>query len=674
MTWKTRLLRIFGALLVLILFVGYFTFSTFLFDPFESGIGVDVSGLVDRKVDFFIARAHLSDTFEDFPHLAVEDEVVAHTAWESFSGSPEQEELLAALDYERLIGEVEQALSDLPMGLEPLDVFGGGDLALAGYLQGARLEDAQWALYGNLSTAGKLAIELLDYPGLLGLPEQGIEVTSADRHVTLTGPEFDQPIHLTRVRDVGILSNTPALLEAAHDFEARQFEDSFLLGATYHDKIQLTPRGADRDEMEVFLNTRKLLATMQVSGDWPDKNSQDFLPALGAKFFQLGFVNQVAGVLGLDEGATLDLHGEISTELLNPLQNRTYRRRAVSSDELLNEYAVYAPADASLFVYMKCDIGDLFEQFFASIEPAARELVEDVIPQTGKYRTLQQMIDDLDSALKDRCVLVMRPNTYEGDPNAAPHNDVPVPAIALVAWPKDKAGSSEKLDDIIQAIGGLGAQIGMAGKEPGQSGFYSYKVGGHKIHELWFPALDGTGHVSTLVYDKLCILSNHFEMPNHIFKTWTQGGDRGFPRLSERSDFSALVKSTQKGANFAVWFNPQTAATFFRDRARLEAMDSIEIDWSFQRNLHEDRILREAYGGRKRTELAPAEIPDFDGKVDAALEEVQRNITDAQLPVLMAEYERKIVYSEAMQGALLMLALKPEQFDLALRVMAPLGR
>lgn len=674
MTWKSRLLRILGVLLLLFLFVGYFTFSTFFFDPFESGIGVDVSGLVDRKVDFFVARANLSEVFDEFPHLAVEGSVRAQPAWEAFSGSPEQQQLVTALDYERLVAEIERRAADLPMGLEVLDVFGGGDLAIAGYFRGSRIEDAQWAVYGNLSTAGKLAIEALHYPGLLGLAEQGIEVVSTDAYLTLSGTQIAKPLHLTRVRDIGIVSNTPSMLEAAHAFEAKNFEDSFLLGATYHDRIQLAPHNAGGDELEVFVNTSKLLETLKVSGKWPDGSSQDFLPAFVARFFQLGFVNQVAGVLGIDEGVTLDLHGEISTELLDQLQNRTYRRRAISEEDLLDGFAKFAPADTSLLAYMKCDVGDLLEQFFASIEPAARELVEDVVPQTGRYRSLQQMIRELDDVLMDRCLLVIRPNDYPEEDGQAPHNQVPVPAMSLVTWIKDGGGGDEKIDAMVKAIGGLAARIGMAGAEAGSSGFYSYTVEGLQIYELWFPALDGTGHVCTMVTKNLCILSNHFKMPNHLHKTWTQGGDLGYPRLSERPDFSALVKSTQKGANLALWFNPRSAAPFLRERAERSAADSIVIDWTFQRQLHEDKVLRDTFGGRKARELSEIEKTEFDRLVDAALEEVQRNVTEQQLPLLMAQYERLITYTEASTGMLLTLALNPDQFDLALRVMAPLQR
>jgi hypothetical protein len=669
MTRKLRILRILGALLALFLFVGYFAFSTFLFPPFESKLGVDVAGLVDRKVDFFIARANLVDVFDGFPRLAIEDDVVEREAWAAFSGSPEQRDLLETLGYEELITEIETNLDQLPMGIEPLDLFGGADLAIAGYLEGSRLEDARWTIYGNLSFAGKLAIEALRYPGVLGLAEQGIVVTPEDDYVSLNGPGFTRPLYLTRVKDIAVISNTSEPLTRAIELEGKQFEGSFLAGATYHDRIQVIDRSVDRDELEVFVNTNSLLKTMNWSGRWPDISSQDLLSGFAARFFQLNTVNQAAGVLGIDEGLTLDLHGRLSSELLTPLQTITYRRRAIGGNELLDDYAHYVPMDTSLFVYIECDAGDLIEQFFAAMEPAARELVEDVIPQTGRYRSLAQLIDELDVALKDKCMLIMRPNDYPYNPEKdPPHNAIPVPAMALVAWPK--SGGKEKLDEIVSAIGGLGGRIGMMGKDGG-SGFYEYEVGGHKGHEMWFPNLDGTGHIGTLVHKDLCIMSNTSQMMNHIHKTWTQGGSGGFPRLSERRDFRYQVNSTTKGANLAVWYNPRTAAPLLRERARLFAKDTIEIDWGFERARNEDLVLRQSFGGRKAQELTPAEKTDFDIQVEAKLNEVQQNITRDQLPAIMAEAERQIVYSEAIQGALLMLSVSPQQFDLALRVMTP---
>lgn len=668
MSRKSRLIRILLALLGLFAFVAYFAFSTFLFSPFESRLGVDVAGLVPRSADFFIARAQMNEVFSDFPTFAVQNDLEENTGWQAFMRSPEQAELAELINWDELMLEIRKSTSELPLGIAPLDVFGGEDLAVAGNFQGSRIEDSEWAVYGTLSNAGKLAIEMLAYPGVLNLEAQGIQVTELDDYVTLNGPAFSAPMHIGRVLDVGIISNSAALVTAAIDLEARQFNDSFLGSSTYNDRIAVIDRSARMDEVEVFVNARQLMETMQISGAWPDAKSEDLAPALLGKFFQLSTINQVAGVLGIDDGLQLDLHGTLSTELMTPLQTRTYRRRAASGDELLDEAAVFAPADSSLFVYIKCDMSDLLGQLLASMEPEARGLIEDTFQKTGKYTSLQQVVDELDSALLDRCVIVVRPNDYAPDPDGPPHDTQPVPAVAVITWLAD--GGAKKIVALRDLVGGMGARIGLAGKEPGHSGYYRNEVGGHEIREFWSPHIPGTGIVATGNTGELCIVTNSFKMVDHLYKTWTQGAP-SHPRLSERSDFGALARSSQFGANLAVWLNPASAVITLEKQARQRAEDSIQIDWAFERQQMEQRVLREDFGERTAAELGDMEKTDFEAKVDENLNVMEDTIKNQQIPVLMEQYQREFTYLKSVRGALMMLALDPKAFELSVRVIAP---
>ncbi|MCB9915275.1 MAG: hypothetical protein H6828_09010 [Planctomycetes bacterium] len=671
MSRKSRLLRILLILLGLVLFVGYFAFSTFLFNPFEGRLGVDVSGLVPRSADFFVARARLNDVFSDFPTFAVEEELAKQPAWQAFDGSPEQQELAELVHWDELMSEVRRAVADLPAGLDPLSVFGGDDLAIAGNFRGSRLADAEWAVYGTLSNTGKLAIEMLNYPGVLGLEEQGVTVTVLDDFVTLNGPALSQPLHVGRVRDVAVISNSSQLVAQAIELEARQFKDSFLAGSTYNDRIAVIDRNDRLDELEVFVNGRQLMETLKVSGAYPDAKSPDVLPALVGKFFQLATLNQVAGVLGIDEGLQLDLHGTFSTELMTPLQERVYRRRAASGEELVDEMAIFAPSDSALFVYVKCDMSDLFTQVLNSIEPAARGLIEDELQKTGKYTSLAQVVEELDSALLDRCVLVVRDNDYPPDPDGPPHDAQPVPAVGLVFWVAE--GGNEKIVKLRDAIGGRGPAIGLVGRKPGESGYYSNFVGGHEIREFWTPAIPGTGVIATGITGEVCLVTNSFRMIDHLYKTWTQGAP-SFPRLSERPDFGALARSSKYGANLAVWVDPGAAVRTLEKQARQRAEDSIEIDWALERAQTEAKVLRDQYGGRSKDALGEVERTDFESDVDAKLSEIETNIKSQQIPALMAQYEREFTYMKAVRGALLMLALDPKFFDLSMRLVAPLEK
>ena len=672
MSRKIQIIRILVVVLTIVTFVGYFAFSTLLFPPFESGLGVDVSGLVPRRVDFFFARADLRDSFEKFPRLKLADSIEGNEAWQAWVGSPEYETFAATYGFGELRAEMRAQLDQLPPGFEPMELFGGSDLAVAGEFKGNAIGDSDWAVYGTLSGMGKLGIALLAFPSTIGLEGQGIAVEPDEGFVTLSGGQLPSPLSIARIRDVGVISNSKDLVRAAIELEERQFKDSFLAGATYHDKIQLANRDGAGDEVEIYLNSRAMLETLKVSGVWPDPSSQDFFPSFFSRYFQLGLINRVVGILGLDGGLSTDLSISLSSELMTPLQTRASRLRAVSGDDLVNRYAVFAPEDTALFVYFKCDIGDLLTSVVGSMEPATRNLIEERFQATGKYRNLLQLIDELDGALLDHLVVIVRENDFAQEENGPPHNDEPVPAVAIVTWLTGEGRT--KIDELRHTIGSMGPSIGLQGAEPGQAGFYSNNVGGHEFNEYWSQHIDGTGVITAGTTSEVFIVANTVQMFNHVHKTWTQGAPT-HPRLSERTDFRVLANSASQGANLAVWFNPNALSGTLNRMVDRWAMDGIDIDWAFERARVEDKILREQYPGKQKATLSPLETADFERAVDQRVDEIDMEIRRTQVPMAREAYARKLKYIGSIRAGLMMISLndKPASADLSLRLLTPLG-
>jgi len=670
MSRKSRLLRISLAVLLLLVFIGYFTFQTVFFSPFESGLGVDVSGLVPRDVDVFVARANLSDEFDGFPRLRIAGDLEENATFQTWANSPEGQALVADLGYDELMATIRKELAQLPGGVDPVDLFGGDDLAVAANLKGRSFAESDWAAYGTLSSTGKLGIELLSFPSWIGLEEQGILVDEGDGFVTLSGGTLPRPISIARILDVGIVSSSAELVQEALALEAKSFQDSMLASGTYADKIQRAERSPEMDEVEVFVNARALSEMYQLSGAWPDPNSQDFLPSFTSKFFQMGIINRIVGVLGLDDGLNLDLNAQLSSELMTALQTRVYRQRAISAEELVNRYSVFAPEDTSLFVYMKCDIGDFLTAVFDSIEPATRGLIEERFQAQGKYRNLAALIEEIDSALLDHFVFILRDNDYPEEEAAKQyHNGRPVPAFAVICWLSD--GGKKKIDELRSDVGRMGSQIGLQGLEPGQSGFYGNSIGGHDFNEYWSPNIDGTGVITAGTTSEHLIITNTVQGFNHVHKTWTQGAPQ-FPRLSERSDFMALTRSASHGANLAVWIDPSSTRKIFAKQTRQWAEDSLEVDWAFERQRVEDKLLREEYDGKAKAALNDLELGDFEKTVDDRIDEIDRDVRRTQLPLALEKYERQLEYFSAVRAALLMISADPKELDVTVRVVAPL--
>ncbi len=669
MSLKSRLLRITLITLLVVLFAGYFAFSTLFFSPTESDLEVDVAALAPRDVDFFAARADLAEAFDGFPRLALQDRLDGNPGWKAWIASPEYAELDRDLGIERSLQALRELSAQMPLGSDPLSVAGGRDLAVAGYFRGRGLENADWAVYARANWMGKLAVSALFRPTWFGLAERGLTVTIQDNVAAIESRDLPRKLFVTRVQDVVIAATTMELAKAAHDLKARAFTDSMFQSAFYFDHVQRAPqRTKERDELEVVVDVRKLCEAIELPAPWPDTRAQDFLPAFLGRLFQAGAVKNLGGVVEVESGIVADLHGELNSEQTTAAMQRIYRSRGFSRDDLLSQAAAMAPSDTGLFVYFHAGIGDLLKLARDAAEPALRANIEDTFRNTGQYPTLDALIAHLDGALKDRAALIVRPNDYPIDPQGPPHDDTPVPAWAVVLWPKNV----EAIVSLRETIGTKGSMFGLQGRQPGEPGFFKNTESGFEIREYWSPLIPGTGMIATCNANELTIVTNSFRMLGHILKTSTQGGER-YPRLSDDPTFQALVRSSIPGGNLFAWANPRSIAPILRASARRRAEESIVIDWRSERQRLEDQALREKFPGVRRP-LSAENQAALDAVVDPQVESLSRRIKAEQVPAIMAREERWITYAEQVSAAMMIVALNPKSIDLSLRVLAPLEK
>jgi hypothetical protein len=666
---RSRLLRIVLIVLVVLVFVGWFAYSTAFYSPLEGGLDADVSALIPRDVDFYFSRAHLGDAFSEFPRLKVQDRLDKKEAWQAWLHSPEYSELDKQLHIEETIAQIKEEVKRIPFGTPPQKLFGGEDLAVAGYFKGADLARADWAVYGRADWLGKLGASLLLHPSWIGLEKQGIKAVVHDKVVSLTGGTLPRELFVTRIKDVVIVATKIELAQGAHDLVARSYADSFFQSAAYADHIQNTSRNKERDELEVYVNTRKLLENLAIKGTVPDTHSQDFTPAFLGRLFQLPSMKNIIGVVGADEGINADLHGEFASELLTPEQQKFYYTRGFDRKELLEDVASMAPADTSCFLYVRGNLGDLMRMALASAEPALRQNLEDAFRNAGMYTNIEALVNELDGALKDRAALIVRPNDYPPDPTGPPHNDAPVPAIAIVLWPKNV----EVITNFRQKIGEHSSIFGLQGKTPQDAGFFKNSEAGFETREYWSPLIDGTGVIATVNANELTIITNSLGMLGHLMKTLLVGGNK-YPRLSEVGAFRAFVQDSLPQGKVFTWINPNALAPILRKRLRQDAEDSVarQVDWKTQRPLIEAQVLRESFPGQKAGALTPEVQEQFDRAVNQKISAMEQRMKDEQVPKLMAQKERWIHYAEQCTGGIGILALNSKTFDLSVRSRIPL--
>lgn len=663
----SRLLKIAGLLLLVLAFIGYFTFSTLLFSPFEGGLANHVAGIIPRQVDFYLSKAALERDFTAFPRLAIEADLEREDAWRSFRASPEYVELEQALGLGAGLAQLEELAGQMPLGMDPLKVFGGRQVALAGHFRGPDLAQADWALYGTVNWVGKLGLELLRYPGLLRLEQQGLVATPEEGFVSLRGPQLARPLYLARIRDVGVVSTSPDLVREALRLAAAQFADSLFAKAEYNDHVRHAKRGPARDELEIFLDARAYLANLGTPGGWLDPKSTEAGPSLLGRFIQIGSMNELVGVLGTGRTVSVDLRSPLSSEVTTPFQRKLYRKRGSDTAEIENLIARMAPADTGFLLYVRGDVGDLARQVVEVLDPHTRGLLEDAFRATREYQNLEQVLATVDGMFRDRLLILVRENDYPPDDSAPPSDDTPVPAVALIAWTHDEA----RVVRFREVIGENGRNFGLQGVQPGELGFYRTYEAGYENREYTSPLIPGTGHILTVNFKDpdVTVVTNTKPMLGHIRRTMTLGGAQ-HPRLSEREIFQVLLRSARPEGNVLVWFDPKRLGKWLRARAEHEARQSIYqlVDWSVERAKAEEQVLAERFPGHRRGQVPPDVREQVDLLVQPMLDEVRERVARERVPELISQSRRRIAWFEAIEAALVLVAFEPNALDLSARV------
>ena len=514
---KRRILRILLIALVVVVFAGYFAFTTFFFSPFEGSYELDVSTLVPREVDFFAAKGDLERDFDPFPELAVTDEVLATEWGRTFFESDDWLSSDWRKDLVRLRQEIDRSLTMLPEQVDPLGVLGGKDAAIAGFFAGAQPQDSDWAIYARTNWMGKLGVSALAHPGWFGLEEQGLTVRENEKSFTLINPDFPQALHVTRVLDVLVVGNRQELVERVHGLAQVQGADSMGSSARYRDNVDIADE-RDGSELELFCDMRAFAERYELPRV-PDPSSESLAGRLTARLFQLASLRELIGVAGFGGGPRIRLYGEFSGELITAEQKRVYSRKAIEREEF-QEAARYAPEDAYFFMHASLPVTDVLQMLREAMESFDRDILDDTARSVWGYADAVPLLNDFGAAVGDDVIIITRTNDYVDTKELAPvHDDTPVFAWAILFEMND----ADALDGIRKKVTDNQQHFGLQGPTGG-GGVYRNRVsGGFDVYEFHQVGVPGTGHISTCRASDKFIVSNSHLLIGHILKTHARG-------------------------------------------------------------------------------------------------------------------------------------------------------
>lgn len=673
MAIRSRLLRISLIVLGLAVFAGYFAFSTFLFSPIEDDYSADVSTLAPRDVDFFAAKARVRSLFAKPPRLAVQDKLDTTAAWQTWTHSPEYAELDTQHHIDAQLERVRTELAALP--IDVVRAIAARDVAIAGYFRGATLESSDWAAYARCNWAGKLGVSLLNYPSLLGLDKQGLEVDVSGGVVSLSGGQLTRPIHVARVADVVVAGTSRELVAAALELNAHGGQESFGLGATYNDYIHNQKRTASGDDLEFSVDWRIAMEKLGISGRWPPGESYDLLPRFAARLFQLGSVRSMSGVLGFDSGLVLHAHSDLSGEVMTSFQKSLYRIRGRDSSQVQRDLAYIAPADAQVCAHLEVDLGEFLHEFYSALDPASRQLLDDTLRSTGQFTGAPALIDELETLFKGRIGLIARENDYPYNAEKDPPNDgQTVPALTLVLWTENTDKAHKRIQQLQQLVSDNQSRFNLRGRTGQRAVFTNQLAGGNEVWEYWTPFISGTGHIAVSRNGELYFISNTYAMLSDLLRRFDPSAQ--VRRLSDRPDFAQLVAEGRASSNLFAWLDPRALAPMLRRVAEDDALAEVKsrIDWDRERAQAEDKALRANFPGKTRGQLDAATQLELDAIVGPQLAELESRLLREQVPAIKAAKERQITYLEACSGALLTLALDPKAIDLSFSAILPLDK
>lgn len=459
-------------LLIILAFVvglSYFAFTLLFFDPFEGSYmdrfedtPVAIEYVVPRNVDFFAHKRALDGDFvgDGFPVPEVWKDIAWSRDWQQFERTPLYAELSAALGLEEKIEEIRRTTAEIPL-LDPLADVLGRDAAVFGRMRGRGFDETEVAVVFLGSGSARFAFEAAGngvIRSLLGIPCEVEELPDGVRKLTL---EDGTNLYAHRDRDLFVVSTGPQLAGEVKRLLQVGREESLGYTTRYHATVAqdvkefagLRPQKVTAPEdLERRIQLHGNLTTWFADSDWDDEFREhrgEISRWLMAKLFNPAYFDELT--IDLEIGDVLELRGMLGfdRERAENAQTGFYRNRTFDLKPNLERVAQIVPEDTYFLMSARVDMNRFLPtvvQALTSVDPKARELIDDVIKDIRRIRpdfraqNADDMARSISGFLGDDVVIAMKRDSYFGAP------DDPMPVVAMYFQVNDRGPTTQQLD------------------------------------------------------------------------------------------------------------------------------------------------------------------------------------------------------------------------------------
>ncbi|MFT7463158.1 MAG: hypothetical protein ACI9EF_001500 [Pseudohongiellaceae bacterium] len=653
----------------------YFAFTRLFFDPFEAS-QPSFERLVPQDVDLFVHRKALASDFDVFPEPSVparwmrtpEWQALTETAWYSDEGWPKTMDGFL----EELLGENVELLNDAgPFDL--LDDVLGQEIAIVGRSPATA---GHLAMLARLTPTAKLALEALDFDGILGGALEGAtrtEVSDPEQPAVtwqrLELPGSD-PIFYARRTDMVVAGNyEPLVRDILRTVEAGP-ELSLGLSRLYHDSLQPASRAdSSRFTMEWYGDLGHFVEAYDLAPAVDDRH-QDALLNVLPRLIDWDLLQEGIGRLEFDSRhIDFTAHSELDVAAASDDKGGLLGSPSFVVEDRLSDLLSMLPESTGGVMTANIDLSRFLNTVVDGLDSELVNLMNGLIRDVSRYnpgwrvKSLPQFMTELARVLKGELTVAFRPLDH-----LVPPGSQPLPAMAFIAPVKDAAACEALFQAFINAnqVLGVDKERMWSYDHNGIGTRKSMGLVGMAAEELSFMVLEG----ETMVF------TTDDEFTLEIFESYTGAKPSAATKLgvSELIEAFTVPGKPRARGNVALWGDVPTIQEMLAPYAEWTAEVETQLDFASLRVVQRKQLIAREYPQYLDDDELPNKVEaEVNEKLDTILTEIDTRRREIEVPALAEDFRESRLWLDLLgQGALsVLLEERATEVAVHLRTVVP---